>query len=270
MSMFCYQCQETVKNTGCTNRGVCGKDEATANLQDLLIYTLQGIALCVEKSGKSIDREKGLFVCQALFSTITNANFDTDKITELINKALKIRGEIKTSIGDTIEHDSANWNSNSKEEFIEKSSQIGILSYSQDEDIRSLKSLLLYGIKGIASYTDHAAVLGYYNDDIFSFMVKGLAAITKDLSADELTGLVLEAGQNAVKAMELLDKANTSTYGNPEITKVNIGVRNNTAILISGHDLRDMEELLEQTKDSGVDVYTHSEMLPANYYPKFK
>ncbi|MDA3793146.1 MAG: hydroxylamine reductase [Elusimicrobia bacterium] len=270
MSMFCDQCQETVKNTGCTNRGVCGKDEATSNLQDLLIYTLQGIALCVEKSGKSIDREKGLFVCQALFSTITNANFDTDKITELIKKALEVRDEIKTSVSGTIEHDSANWNSDSKEGFIEKSSQIGILSYSQDEDIRSLKSLLLYGMKGIAAYADHAAVLGYYNDDIFSFMVKGLASITKELSADDLAGMVLEAGQTAVKAMELLDKANTSTYGNPEITKVNIGVRNNPGILISGHDLRDMEELLEQTKDSGVDVYTHSEMLPANYYPKFK
>jgi hydroxylamine reductase len=270
MSMFCDQCQETVKNTGCTNRGVCGKDEATSNLQDLLIYTLQGIALCVEKSGKSIDREKGLFVCQALFSTITNANFDTDKITELKKKALEVRDEIKTSVSGTIEHDSANWNSDSKEGFIEKSSQIGILSYSQDEDIRSLKSLLLYGMKGIAAYADHAAVLGYYNDDIFSFMVKGLASITKELSADDLAGMVLEAGQTAVKAMELLDKANTSTYGNPEITKVNIGVRNNPGILISGHDLRDMEELLEQTKDSGVDVYTHSEMLPANYYPKFK
>lgn len=270
MSMFCYQCQETVKNTACTNRGVCGKDEATANLQDLLIYTLQGIALCVEKSGKNIDKGKGLFVCRALFSTITNANFDTDKITILIKKALEIRDEIKTSVPEAIEHESAIWSSDSKEGFIEKSSQIGILSYSDDEDIRSLKSLLLYGMKGIAAYTDHAAVLEHYNDEIFSFLVKGLAAITKELSADELTGLVLETGQTAVKAMELLDKANTSTYGNPEITKVNIGVRNNPGILISGHDLRDMEDLLKQTKDSGVDVYTHSEMLPANYYPKFK
>lgn len=268
MSMFCYQCQETVKNTGCTSRGVCGKDETTANLQDLLIYILQGIALYAEKG--NIDRDKGVFICQALFSTITNVNFDEDRISELIKKAIKVREELKSESGETIKHEAANWSADSKEEFKEKASHIGILSYSDNEDIRSLKSLLLYGMKGVTAYTDHAAVLGYYDDEIFSFLVKGLAAITKDLTSDELTGLVLEAGENAVKAMKILDEANTSKYGNPEITKVNIGVRDNPAILISGHDLKDLEELLEQSKDSGVDVYTHSEMLPANSYPLFK
>jgi hydroxylamine reductase len=270
MSMFCDQCQETMKNIGCTSRGICGKDETTANLQDLLIYVLQSIALCLEKSGKNIDREKGVFLCKALFATITNANFYENRINELIKKALIIREEIKGDTDEFFEHDSIIWNADLKEEFIEKSSQTGILSYSRNEDIRSLKSLLLYGMKGFAAYTDHAAVLGYYNEEIFSFLVKGLAAITKDISVDESIGLVLEAGQTAIIAMELLDKANTSTYGNPEVTKVNIGVRDNPGILISGHDLRDMEELLAQTEGRGVDVYTHSEMLPANYYPKFK
>lgn len=270
MSMFCYQCQETVKNTGCTNRGVCGKDEITANLQDLLIYILQGIALYAEKLKSNLDKEKGIFICQALFSTITNANFDEDKIGELIKEAVQIRDELKADIDETVEHDAAKWTADSKEKFKEKASQIGILSYSKNEDIRSLKSLLLYGMKGIAAYADHAAVLDHYDEEIFSFIVKGLAAITKDLSADELTRLVLETGETAVKAMKLLDEANTSKYGNPEITKVNIGVRDKPGILISGHDLKDLEELLEQSKDSGIDIYTHSEMLPANSYPVFK
>lgn len=268
MSMFCYQCQETVKNSGCVNRGACGKDETTANLQDLLIYVLQGIALYAEKN--NIGREKGVFICQALFATITNANFDEGRISVLIKKAIKVRDELKTESGETIEHDSANWSGCSKEEFKEKAPSAGILSYSDNEDIRSLKALLLYGMKGIAAYTDHAAVLGSHDDEIFSFLVKGLAAITKDLTADELTELVLEAGGTAVKAMKLLDGANTLKYGNPEITKVNIGVRNNPGILISGHDLKDLEELLGQSKASGVDIYTHSEMLPANSYPAFK
>jgi len=257
-----------VKNSGCVNRGACGKDETTANQQDLLIYVLQGIALYAEKN--NIGREKGVFICQALFATITNANFDEDRIIGLIKKAIKVRDELKKESGREVEHDSANWSAGSKEELKEKAPSAGIFSYSDNEDIRSLKSLLLYGMKGIAAYTEHAAVLGSYDDGIFSFLVKGLAAITKDLTADELTELVLEAGGTAVKAMKLLDGANTSKYGNPEITKVSIGVRNKPGILISGHDLRDMEELLKQTQGSGVDVYTHSEMLPANYYPAFK
>lgn len=273
MGMFCYQCQETVKNVSCNIKGVCGKNESTANLQDLLIYVLQGMALYAEKLEEPVEKKYGLFIIQSLFATITNANFDDDKFYELVREALKLREELKAKAsgkaGD-VSHDSAIWYSDDNKEFEEKAKDIGILSYSDNEDIRSLKSTILYGIKGVAAYTDHAAVLGYYDDEIFSFLVKALAAMTKDLSADELTAMVLETGEVAVKAMALLDKANTSTYGNPEITKVNIGVRNNPGILISGHDLKDMEELLKQTEGTGVDVYTHSEMLPANYYPKFK
>lgn len=271
--MFCYQCQETVKNVSCNIKGVCGKIESTANLQDLLIYVLQGMALYAEKLEGPVERKYGVFTSQALFSTITNANFDDDKFYGLVKEALKLREELKTKASgkaSDVSHDSATWYSDDNKEFEEKAKDIGILSYSDNEDIRSLKSTILYGIKGVAAYTDHAAVLGYYDDEVFNFLFKALAAITKDLSADELTAMVLETGETAVKAMALLDKANTSTYGNPEITKVNIGVRNNPGILISGHDLKDMEELLKQTEGTGVDVYTHSEMLPANYYPKFK
>lgn len=273
MNMFCYQCQETVKNASCNIKGVCGKKESTSNLQDLLIYVLQGMSLYAEKLEKPAERKYGLFTSQALFSTITNANFDDNNFHIRIREALKLREELRTMAAEKAadaDHDSAIWYSDDNKEFEEKAKDIGILSYSENEDIRSLKSTVLYGIKGVAAYTDHAAVLGYYDDEIFNFLFKALAAITKDLSADELTAIVMETGETAVKAMALLDKANTSTYGNPEITKVNIGVRSNPGILISGHDLKDMEELLKQTEGTGVDVYTHSEMLPANYYPKFK
>jgi hydroxylamine reductase len=271
MGMFCFQCQETVKNTGCTIKGVCGKDERSSDLMDLLVYALQGLSIYAEKAD-SLDKKYGVFTCQALFSTITNANFDEDRIADLIKKALVLRDEVKGKVQISEEglHDSAVWSADTKEDFIKKSLEVSPLSYSDNEDIRSLKSLLLYGLKGIAAYTDHASVLGQYDESIFSFMYKGLAAIANNSSADELTGLVLEAGENAVKAMAVLDKANTGAYGNPEITKVNLGVRNNPGILISGHDLKDMDELLKQTEGTGVDVYTHSEMLPANYYPAFK
>jgi hydroxylamine reductase len=273
MGMFCYQCQETAKNVACDIKGVCGKNASTANLQDLLIYILQGMALYAEKLEEPVERKYGLFVDQALFSTITNANFNDDKFYGLIREALELRGELKikaaAKAGD-VSHDSATWYSGDNEEFEAKAEGIGILSYSDNEDIRSLKSIILYGIKGVAAYTDHAAVLGFYDDEIFSFIFKALAAITKDLSAEVLTSMVMKTGETAVKAMALLDKANTTTYGDPEITKVNIGVRKNPGILISGHDLKDMEELLKQTEGTGADVYTHSEMLPANYYPEFK
>lgn len=269
--MFCFQCQETVKNTGCTLKGVCGKDERVADLMDLLIYVLQGLSVYAEKV-ENIDRKYGFFTVQALFSTITNANFDEDKISALIKKALVLRDEIKNKVQGSQEnvHDSALWSADDKEVFIEKAKDVSPLSYSDNEDIRSLKSLILYGLKGVAAYIDHASILDFYDDEIFKFIYKGLAAITKDLSAEDLTSLVLATGENAVKAMALLDKANTTAYGNPEITKVNLGVRNNPGILISGHDLKDMEELLKQTEGTGVDVYTHSEMLPANSYPAFK
>lgn len=270
MGMYCNQCQETVKNTACTMKGVCGKNESTSNLQDLLIFILQGISYYAEKTGNK-DRKYGLFLCQALFATITNANFDDDKIEELIKKAFVLRGELKAKAGaDSGAPDCAVWEGSTREELVQKSLLTGVLSYSSNEDARSLKSLMLFGLKGIAAYADHAAILGYYDDEVFAFVIKALAAIPKNLGADELTALVLATGEAAVKAMAVLDKANTETYGKPEITKVNIGVRNNPGILISGHDLKDMSELLKQTEGTGVDVYTHSEMLPANYYPAFK
>ncbi|MBN2754158.1 MAG: hydroxylamine reductase [Candidatus Goldbacteria bacterium] len=268
--MYCNQCQETAKNTACTAKGVCGKNDSTSNLQDLLIFLLQGISYYAEKTGNK-DRKYGLFLCQALFATITNANFDDDKIESLIRKALVLRGELKIKSGAAADApDCAVWEGSTKEEFAQKALLTGVLSYSSNEDARSLKSLMVYGLKGIAAYADHAAVLGYYDDEVFAFIVKALASIPKDLGADELTALVLATGEAAVKAMAVLDKANTETYGKPEITKVNIGVRNNPGILISGHDLKDMAELLTQTEGTGVDIYTHSEMLPANYYPAFK
>jgi len=272
MGMFCFQCQETAKNTGCTVKGVCGKNERVSDLMDLLVYVLQGLSIYAEKAKDSLDRKYGLFACQALFSTITNVNFDEDRIMNLIKDTIVLRDEIKGTVKITQEnlHDSAVWSAETKEEFMQKSLQVSPLSYSDNEDIRSLKSIILFGLKGLAAYTDHAAVLGFYDDAIFKFVYKALAAMTKDLSAEELTNLVLETGEVAVKAMALLDKANTESYGNPEITKVNLGVRSNPGILISGHDLKDMEELLEQTEKTGVDVYTHGEMLPANYYPAFK
>ena len=271
MSMFCYQCQETAKNTGCTMRGVCGKNEAVSNLQDLLIYILQGMARYAEKVKKPLAQKYSEFISKALFATITNANFDEDKIAELVKEAIALRDELKKQVNDfSSMPDSMNWTANARKEFDEKAKQVGVLSYSDNEDIRSLKSLLLYGLKGVAAYADHAALLGFYDDEISDFQIEALAAITKDLSADELTGLVLKTGEIAVKTMALLDKAHTTAYGNPEITEVNIGVGKKPGILISGHDLKDIQELLEQTKGTGVDVYTHCEMLPANYYPAFK
>ncbi|MBN2508833.1 MAG: hydroxylamine reductase [Spirochaetales bacterium] len=271
--MFCFQCQETAKNTGCTIRGVCGKQESTSGLQDLLIYSIKGIA------GLVLDaREKGLvsqaetaqvaaFAARGLFATITNANFDDERITALIREALSVREELKKK-GAAFAHDAVNWNQ-SEAGWAAKAGSIGILSEA-NEDIRSLKELVTYGLKGIAAYATHARVLGYEDQDVWDFMLKALSGLLSLTDADALTALVLETGEAAVKGMAVLDKANTESYGNPEITSVNIGVGTRPGILVSGHDLKDFEELLEQTKDAGVDIYTHSEMLPANYYPKFK
>ena len=280
--MFCFQCQETAKNTGCTIKGVCGKPEDTANLQDLLIYVLKGISVYGEKA-KALgvfDKETGLFIAQALFTTITNANWDNQRFISLIKESLKIREELRskflaaykekngTEFSEEL-HDSAVWYSDDESEFNEKAKGIGVLS-TKNEDVRSLREVLTIGLKGIAAYADHAAILGFEKEDIYSFFMEALASTTKDLSVDEMVALVLKAGGVAVDTMALLDKANTAAYGNPEITEVNIGVRNRPGILISGHDLKDMEELLKQTEGTGVDVYTHGEMLPANYYPAFK
>ena len=280
--MFCFQCQETAKNTGCTIKGVCGKPEETANLQDLLIYVLKGISIYGEKAKELgiFDKKTGLFIAQALFATITNANWDNQRFISLIKEGLKTREELKAKFLTATKekngeeyaeqlHHSATWYSDDESEFHEKAKEIGILA-TENEDVRSLRELLIIGVKGIAAYADHAAILGFEKEDIYAFLMEALASTTKDLSVDEMVGLVMKAGDFAVNTMALLDEANTSAYGNPEMTEVNLGVRNNPGILISGHDLKDMEELLKQTEGTGVDVYTHGEMLPANYYPAFK
>jgi len=280
--MFCFQCQETAKNTGCTVKGVCGKPEETANLQDLLIYVLKGVSVYGEKAKELgiVDKETGLFIAQSLFTTITNANWDNERFISLIKEGLKIREELKTKFLTAYKekngqefseelHDSAVWYSDDESEFHEKAKAIGVLA-TENEDVRSLRELLIIGLKGVAAYADHAAILGFEKEEIYAFLMEALASTTKDLSVDEMVGLVMKAGEVAVNTMALLDEANTSAYGHPEITEVNIGVRNNPGILISGHDLKDMEELLKQTEGTGIDVYTHGEMLPANYYPAFK
>jgi hydroxylamine reductase len=270
MSMHCDQCQESIRGTGCNVRGVCGKDEITARLQDTLVYAAEGLALCAAEAGGTIDRNYGQFISESLFVTVTNTNFDDDFIVDRIRRTLAVRDEIRTLSGKTPEHDAATWSGTTRDEFVSRALTCGIDSFSDNEDLRSLKSLVLYGLKGLAAYTDHAAVLGYHDDSIYAFYVKSLSALLQERTADELLALVMETGATAVTAMALLDKANTTTYGNPEITTVKTGVGNRPGILISGHDLRDMEELLRQTEGTGVDVYTHCEMLPAHYYPAFK
>jgi len=275
--MFCYQCQETAKGTGCTIKGVCGKSENVANLQDLLIYTLKGIAVyAVQARELGIVRpEINKFIMESLFSTITNANFDKSRFVDRIQEGLKLREDLKQETlkaGGVLPlniKDALTWTA-SAEEFETKAALVGVLT-TENEDVRSLRELLTYGIKGMAAYAEHAYTLEYQDAGIFAFIEKALAATLDDtLAAGDLVALVLEAGKYGVDVMALLDKANTTSYGNPELTKVNIGVRKNPAVLISGHDLKDLEELLIQTKGSGVDVYTHGEMLPAHYYPAFK
>ncbi len=270
MSMFCYQCQETAKGTGCTIAGVCGKKEDTAGLQDLLVYTLKGLAVVAEEAKKQnkLDPSVGLFICQGFFATITNANFDNARFVDLIKASVSKRDALKLAIGYSSDLDVVNWNG-PESSYAAKAAEVGVLSQA-NEDVRSLRELLIYGLKGMAAYTDHAAVLGFEKPEIYEYMISALATTTRDLSVDEMVGQVLKCGEVAVTAMALLDEANTTTYGNPEMTTVNLGVRGNPGILISGHDLKDMEELLKQTEGTGVDVYTHSEMLPANYYPAFK
>ena len=266
MGMFCYQCQEAAKNTGCTIRGVCGKTEDTAHLQDLLIYNLKGIALYKEH----LDNTVGRFVAESLFATITNANFDNDRFITLIKKAVAIKKELMEKAPfPGIQHEAATWISEDETEYDTKGAQVGVLA-EKNEDIRSLKELVIYGLKGMAAYVEHAAVLGFEDADLYRFMMDALAATTKDLSVEECLALVLKTGEKGVDAMAILDKANTTRYGNPEMTTVNIGTGTKPGILISGHDLKDMEQLLIQTEGTGVEVYTHSEMLPANYYPAFK
>jgi len=277
--MFCYQCQEAAGGKGCTKVGMCGKTADLAALQDLMIYTLKGISLLGVKADEKGIEMPGLdrLIIDGLFMTITNANFHKDRFLAKIKEALKARDELKTIlIGQNVElgelEDASTFTVNSDDEIVFKSTseKVGVLA-TENEDVRSLRELITYGLKGMAAYAEHAMNLGYEDKEISKFIRRALAAITDDsLTADELVALTLETGKFGVDVMALLDKANTSTYGNPEITEVNIGVGSRPGILVSGHDLKDFEELLEQTKDSGVDIYTHGEMLPANYYPKFK
>lgn len=272
MSMFCYQCQETAKNTGCTVMGVCGKTEEVANLQDLLIYAVKGISEIVVKTNTSVaDIAKiNHEVITSLFITITNANFDADAIEAQIVKVLGLRDQLAKDAGYQGNNDAATFTVSTRESMLVKAASVGVLA-TENEDVRSLRELIIYGVKGMAAYVEHALNIGKENDDIYAFTYEALAATLNDsLSADDLVALTLKTGELGVTAMALLDEANTSRYGNPEITTVNIGVKKNPAILISGHDLTDMEQLLEQTKGTGVDVYTHGEMLPAHYYPAFK
>lgn len=276
--MFCFQCQETSKNEGCVLKGVCGKTSDVANLQDLLTYLCKGIShYMVRLRALNIEiPEIDRFIADSLFMTITNANFDKNRFVTRILMAYQMRDTAQERLvsagGKTndITFDGAYWTGKTEEEMNEKAPKVGVLT-TEDKDVRSLRELTIYGLKGMAAYAEHAFNLGFEDREIYAFMQRALVATTDNsLSIDELTALVLETGSYGVKVMELLDKANTSNYGNPEITKVNLGVRNNPGILISGHDLKDMEELLKQTEGTGVDVYTHSEMLPANYYPAFK
>jgi len=283
MSMFCYQCQETAKGTGCTIAGVCGKKEGTANLQDLLIYTAKSIAILREgidletRKSCGFSEEIDYYLTNALFTTITNANFDDDAIAAQITEGLALRDKIKAKfaeLGKTpkrlADHDALTFTVNSMEEMLAKSKSVGVLS-TENEDVRSLRELTIYGLKGMAAYYEHSVNLGYKNQEIVMFMEKALVSTLDDsLTVDELIALVLETGKFGVDVMALLDGANTGKFGNPELTEVNIGVKSNPGILISGHDLNDMIQLLEQTKGTGIDIYTHSEMLPAHYYPELK
>lgn len=273
--MFCYQCQETAGNKGCTVSGMCGKVPEVANIQDLLIYVTKGLSAVTTKLREkkiAVDDDVNHRVTFNLFTTITNANFDKTSIKNRIKDTLLEKERLLNKLGDDEKKElpeAALWNGD-ENEFEKKAKEVGIVQ-AEDENIRSLRSLITYGIKGIGAYSKHANALLKDNPEIDAFIQKALAAtMNDDMSVDSLVSLALEVGKNGVAVMQLLDKANTAAYGNPEITKVNIGVRKNPAILVSGHDLRDLEMLLEQTKGTGVDVYTHSEMLPACSYPAFK
>lgn len=288
MSMFCFQCQEAARNEGCTIQGVCGKQESTAGLQDLLIHTMKGIAWYAVRlpDPRSVE-EAGRFIVKGLFATITNGNFDDERFLQWIEEGLEVRSLLAARYKDLqrdekrslpadngrmhfdTKPDAAVWFARDPEIIRMKASQVGVLSTS-DPDIRSLREFLIYGLKGIAAYAHHAEVLGFTDPAIWGFLVEALNATLEPRSLEEMQALLMRAGGMAVQAMALLDTANTTTYGHPEITTVNIGVQKNPGILISGHDLKDLEELLKQTEGTGVDVYTHGEMLPAHYYPAFK
>ncbi|MFT5701997.1 MAG: hydroxylamine reductase [Desulforhopalus sp.] len=297
--MFCFQCQEAAKGTGCTVKGVCGKQESTANLQDLLIFDLKGIAVLakgLKEADAPVGKGVGLFLSEGLFTTITNANFDNASLESWIKRSQAIKQQLKNQF-DTLPSESdklsifgklmqflgmgetsspsdqldasALWFSSDPETYQTKAKTVGVLA-TENEDVRSLRELLILGLKGIGAYAEHAAVLGVEKEEIYDFVIEGLASTTEEHTVDEMVGLVLKAGEVAVTTMAALDGANTGAYGNPEITEVNLGVSDKAGILISGHDLKDLEELLVQLEGTDLDVYTHGEMLPAHYYPAFK
>ena len=270
--MFCYQCQETAGCKGCTMSGVCGKKPDVAAMQDLLIYVTKGISAittALRQEGKQVSAKINHLITLNLFTTITNANFDKESIESRIRATLTEKEVLLKQVTNlTVLPEAAKWNG--AENWEEKARTVGVLS-TENEDIRSLRELITYGLKGLSAYSKHANVLLKDNDEVDTFLQKALAATLNDnLSVEDLIALTMETGKYGVSGMAMLDKANTDSYGNPKITKVNIGVRKNPGILVSGHDLRDLEMLLEQTQGTGVDVYTHSEMLPAHYYPAFK
>ena len=271
--MFCFQCQEAAKGIGCSVKGVCGKSPEVSNLQDLLIYSAKGIANIIQQNSLEVG-ELGTVnheILNSLFSTITNANFDEHSIEKQIRTMLDVRDTLRESNNAAAElHDAATFQVTDRDDMLQKATTVGVLS-TTDEDVRSLRELIIYGLKGMAAYAHHALNTGEEKEEIYAFIYKALdATLDDELSIDELVSLTLETGKYGVDVMALLDSAHNSRYGSPEITEVNIGVRQNPAILISGHDLTDLEQLLEQTEGTGVDVYTHSEMLPAHYYPAFK
>lgn len=271
--MFCYQCQETAGCKGCTVVGVCGKKPEVAAMQDLLIYATKGLSAvttALRAAGKSVSRNVNHLVTVNLFTTITNANFDREAIIARIKETLAVKADLLTQLDDTSSLPAAAlWNGD-ESEFDAKAKTVGVLA-TENEDIRSLRELITYGLKGLSAYSKHANVLAQDDEEVDAFIQRALAATLDDSkSVDDLVALTLETGKYGVQGMALLDKANTTAYGNPEITTVDIGVRKNPGILISGHDLKDLEMLLDQTEGTGVDVYTHSEMLPAHYYPFFK
>ncbi len=276
--MFCYQCQEAAQNVGCTVKGVCGKTPEVAGLQDLLVYQLKGLSVltkALRTQGVEVSYANR-FIVDGLFMTITNANFDYERFVSTVRKGFDLREKLEARLAQLnvalpqSNTDILTWTAATAEEMEAKAAEVSVLA-TENEDVRSLRELVIYGLKGMAAYCEHAFNLNFEDAGVYAFMQDALVATTDDsMNAEQLTALVLETGKYGVQVMALLDKANTTSYGNPEITKVNIGVRNNPGILISGHDLKDMEELLKQTEGTGVDVYTHSEMLPANYYPAFK
>ena len=272
-NMFCYQCQETAGCAGCTRVGICGKTPDVAAMQDLLVYATRGLAAVTTRlrtEGTAVEARVNRLVTWNLFVTITNANFDKDAIVARIRDTLDVKQKLLAQVQNAEDlPEAAHWTAEASA-FEAKAAQVGVLS-TEDEDIRSLRELITYGLKGLSAYSKHANALLQEDGEVDAFLQRALAATLDDsLTAEELVALALETGKYGVSGMALLDKANTETYGNPEITRVNIGVGKNPGILVSGHDLRDLELLLEQTQGTGVDVYTHSEMLPAHYYPAVK